>query len=63
MDEEQERKHEEAWERYMSAERRDLELRRNGLLVRLLSVLLSEESRMSSSGWREKTSARPRKGS
>ena len=45
MDEEQQRKHEEAWERYMAAERRDLEHRRNGLLARLLGVPLPGESR------------------
>jgi hypothetical protein len=45
MDEEQQRKHEEAWERYMAAERRDLELRRDGLLARLLGVPLPGESR------------------
>jgi hypothetical protein len=45
MGEEQRRKHEEAWERYMAAERRDLEQRRNGLLARLLGVPLPGESR------------------
>jgi hypothetical protein len=45
MDEEQQRKHEEAWKRYMAAERRDLEHRRNGLLARLLGVPLPGESR------------------
>ena len=45
MDEEHQRKHEEAWERYMSAERRDREHRRNGLLAGLLSVPLPGESR------------------
>jgi hypothetical protein len=45
MDEERQRKHEEAWERYMTAERRDLEHRRDGLLARLLGVPLPGESR------------------
>ena len=45
MDEEQHRKHEEARERYMAAERRDLEHRRDGLLARLLGVPLPGESR------------------
>ena len=42
MDEEQQRKHEEAWERYVAAERRDLgHRRRNGLLAGLQGVPLS----------------------
>ncbi|MCA1717921.1 MAG: hypothetical protein LC781_14245 [Actinobacteria bacterium] len=45
MDDEQRRKHQEAWERYMAAERRDLEHRRDGLLARLLGVPLPGESR------------------
>jgi hypothetical protein len=45
MDEEQQKKQEEAWERYMAAERRDLEQRRDGLLAKLLGVPLPGESR------------------
>ena len=36
--------HAEAWERYMEAERRELENRRNGLLRRMLGVPLPGES-------------------
>lgn len=35
--------HESAWERYMEAERRDLEARRGGHLARLLGIVVSSE--------------------
>jgi hypothetical protein len=46
MDEQgpQEEAHEEAWERYMEAERRELQLRREGHLAKILGPALPDES-------------------
>jgi hypothetical protein len=44
MGERRDADHEEAWERFMAAEREDLEKRRNGLLRRLLDGPLPGES-------------------
>jgi hypothetical protein len=63
MDEEHQRKHEEAWERYMAAERRDREHRRDGLLARLLSVPLPGESRNELDRLARDDEPQPRKGS
>jgi hypothetical protein len=50
MDEERQRKHGEAWERYMSTERRNPEHPRDGLLARLLGVPLPGSPGMSLTG-------------
>ncbi len=44
MDDEIEARHREAWERLIAAERRDLELRRDGHLAKLLGAPLPDES-------------------
>jgi hypothetical protein len=44
VDEESEARRQEAWERFMEAERRELEIRRNGHLAKLLDGPLPGES-------------------
>jgi hypothetical protein len=44
LDDEIQNRHQEAWERYLEAERRELELRREGHLAKLLGVPLPNES-------------------
>jgi hypothetical protein len=44
VDDEREARHQEAWERYLQAERREVEMRRDGHLSKLLGAPLPNES-------------------